>query len=199
MYVLYALFFGLMLQLTLQYIPLKPDVAFLQIKQTEVHSVKGYLFIFYVHVYSSILVLLAGFTQFSGYLLRQYKKIHRFFGWNYFIVVICLSAPSGIFMGFFANGAWHSKVSFILLGLLWEYCTISALVYIKQNKVDKHRQFMIRSFALAVSAITLRTWKVILVYTLHTAPMDTYQIIAWLGWVPNLLIAEYIIRRKNIQ
>jgi hypothetical protein len=56
---------------------------------------------------------------------------------------------------------------------------------------------MMRSFALALSAITLRSWKVILVVCFDTAPMDTYKIIAWLGWIPNLLIAEYLINRKN--
>jgi hypothetical protein len=28
----------------------------------------------------------------------------------------------------------------------------------------------------------------------HLAPLDRYRIIAWLGWVLNLLIAEMIIR-----
>ncbi len=50
---------------------------------------------------------------------------------------------------------------------------------------------MLRSFALTFSAITLRFWKVILVYLFQPAPMDVYQIIAWLGWIPNLLIVEY--------
>ncbi|MGE8242005.1 MAG: DUF2306 domain-containing protein, partial [Sphingobacterium sp.] len=57
--------------------------------------------------------------------------------------------------------------------------------------------FMLRSFALTCSAITLRFWKVILVYLFQPNPMDLYQIIAWLGWVPNLLLIEFIIYRKN--
>ena len=186
-----------MLSLTLQYIPLKSDIAFLRIKQREVNSVSGYLPIFYVHVYSSIFVLLAGFTQFSQLILNSYKKLHRFFGWLYFIVVLCLSAPSGIFMGFHANGAWHSQLSFIFLGCLWIAFTLKALLSIKAGKVSLHRDYLIRSFALALSAITLRTWKVIIVMCFHTAPIDTYKIIAWLGWIPNLLIAEYIINQKN--
>ena len=35
---------------------------------------------------------------------------------------------------------------------------------------------MMRSFALTFSAITLRLWKVIIVYLFHPAPMDVYQI-----------------------
>ena len=57
---------------------------------------------------------------------------------------------------------------------------------------------MLRSFALAFSAVTLRLWKVIIVYLFHPSPMDVYQIIAWLGWIPNLLIIEYyIFKHRN--
>ena len=186
-----------MLQLTLQYIPLKPDVAFLRIKQNEVINVNGYLLIFYVHVYSLLFVLVAGFTQFSKSILQKVKQIHRAFGWLYFAVALLLSAPSGIFMGFYANGAWHTRLSFILLGALWFAFTLKALVAIKNKQIKIHQNFMQRSFALALSAVTLRLWKVIIVACLDTAPMDTYKIIAWLGWIPNILIAEYLIRRKK--
>ncbi len=56
---------------------------------------------------------------------------------------------------------------------------------------------MLRSYALAVSALTLRAWKAILVYLFHPAPMDVYQIIAWLGFVPNLLLVEYYIYKTK--
>ncbi|TXI90050.1 MAG: DUF2306 domain-containing protein, partial [Chryseobacterium sp.] len=28
--------------------------------------------------------------------------------------------------------------------------------------------------------------------------MDVYQIIAWLGWIPNILIIEYLITKKHL-
>ena len=57
---------------------------------------------------------------------------------------------------------------------------------------------MIRSFALTFSAITLRTWKLILsnLFTIDLA--ELYVIDAWLGFVPNLAIAEIIIRKNNL-
>ncbi|RZL46611.1 MAG: DUF2306 domain-containing protein [Pedobacter sp.] len=187
-----------MLQITLRYIPLDTQVAFLQIKQTEVEGIKAYLPIFYVHVYTAIFALLAGFTQFNNALLAKYKKLHSTIGYLYFISVVFLAAPSGIFIGYYANGGLYAQISFILLGILWLIFTVKAIEFIKNGDIKKHRQFMLRSFALAFSAITLRLWKVILVYLFHPAPMDVYQIIAWLGWIPNLLIVEYIIR-KNIK
>ncbi|WP_293305085.1 DUF2306 domain-containing protein [Pedobacter sp. UBA5917] len=193
-----AYFFMLMMQITLRYIPFSSEVSFLQIKQTEVSGIKAYLPIFYVHVYSAIFVLLAGFTQFNHKILARYPKIHRWLGYLYVGFVLLLASPSGIFIGWFANGGLMAKTSFIILGILWFWFTLKALLLILERKIVGHKKFMYRSFALAASAITLRLWKVILVYLFHPAPMDVYQIIAWLGWIPNLLIAEWLIKKKIV-
>ncbi|MEO7978190.1 DUF2306 domain-containing protein [Flavobacterium sp.] len=187
---IFSFFFILMINITLQYIPIKNDVAFLQIKQTEVHKIPSYLTLFYIHVYSAIFVLLAGFTQFSNFILKKYPAIHRNIGKLYVIIIVFLSAPSGLFIGIFANGGFFSKVSFVTLSILWFYCTLKGFLHIKNKNIALHKAYMLRSFTLTFSAITLRFWKVILVYLFQPSPMDLYQIIAWLGWIPNLLIIE---------
>ena len=53
---------------------------------------------------------------------------------------------------------------------------------------------MYRSYALTLSAITLRAWKWLIINVFETAPMDTYKIVAWLGWVLNLLVIELYLR-----
>ena len=58
---------------------------------------------------------------------------------------------------------------------------------------------MIRSYALTLSAITLRVWKLGLALTLEPRPMDLYRVVAWLGFIPNLIVAEIIIRSFVIQ
>ncbi|KQB39214.1 putative membrane protein (DUF2306) [Flavobacterium aquidurense] len=180
-----------MIKITAQYIPLKSDVAFLQIKQTEISKISFYYPIFYGHVFSAIFVLLAGFFQFNSVLLKKFPAAHRNIGKFYVFVVLFLSAPSGLFIGLFANGELYSKISFVSLSILWFCFTYKGFTAIKNKNITKHKAYMFRSFALTFSAITLRFWKVILVYLFHPAPMDVYQIIAWLGWVPNLLIVEY--------
>ena len=189
--------FFLMLRITLKYFPFNSDVAFLQIKQTEVNNVSFYLPTFYVHVYSSILVLVAGFTQFNNSLLKSYRNLHRVLGYLYVIVVLFFSAPSGLVIGLFANGGLSSKVAFVILAILWFVFTLNATLSAKGRDFKRHQEFMLRSFALAFSAVTLRLWKVILVYLFHPAPMDVYQIIAWLGWVPNLLFVEWLIKNNT--
>lgn len=186
-----------MIKITFQYLPFKTNIAFLQIKQTEVNEVPYYLLFFYIHVYSAIFVLLAGFTQFNAGILRKQTAIHRNIGKLYIAIILFLSAPSGLFIGVFANGGFYSKVSFVSLSILWFYFTLKGFLHIKNRKIILHKAFMLRSFALTFSAITLRFWKVILVYLFHPSPMDIYQIIAWLGWVPNLLIIEYYLYNQS--
>ncbi|MFC7775423.1 DUF2306 domain-containing protein [Flavobacterium sp. GCM10027622] len=188
-----------MLEITLKYIPLSAQVAFLNIKQTEVLGVPLYLPIFYAHVLTSVFCLLAGFTQFNNNLLNTKPRIHRWMGKLYVGTILLFAAPSGLFIGCFANGGLISKISFVLLAVLWFYFTLKAFTSIQQRNIAAHQKFMYRSFALTCSAITLRLWKVILVYLFQPSPMDVYQIIAWLGWIPNLLIIEfYLFKRFKI-
>lgn len=193
----FGYFFWLMLKITLEYIPVDPNVSFLMIKQTEVEHRPEYLPFFYTHVYTSIFVLLFGFLA----ILRKnfgLQNFHRNIGKAYILLLLVFSAPSGIYMGIFANGGILAKISFIILGSLWWLTTFKAYQAARQKKFSLHQQWMWRSFALTLSAITLRMWKVIIVYLFHPNPMDVYQIIAWMGWVPNILIIEYLIRKKRI-
>lgn len=193
----FGYFFWLMLSITLEYIPFNPNVSFLMIKQTEVEHRPEYLYFFYTHVYTSIFVLLFGFL---AILKKDFgiKSFHKNLGKLYILLILMLAAPSGIYMGIFANGGIFSKISFVILGCLWWFSTYKAYQLARQKNFMLHKHWMWRSFALTLSAITLRMWKVIIVYFFHPNPMDVYQIIAWLGWIPNLLFIEYLITKKHI-
>lgn len=189
---IYSYFLWLMLKITWQYWPIKTDVAFLSVKQDYIH-LTHYRISFFIHVFSAILVLLAGYTQFSNRLKTHFPNIHRWSGWLYVVVTLLLAGPSGFIIGVYANGGLSSQIAFCLLALLWMLFTAIALFKILKKQVSSHKAWMMRSFALALSAITLRAWKYILVALFHPKPMDVYQIVAWLGWTLNLVIAEIII------
>jgi hypothetical protein len=138
-------------------------------------------------------VLPAGFTQFSKYIRKHFRNIHRGAGYIYASVVLLLAGPSGFIIGIYANGGITSQVAFTLLAVLWMFFTYKAIATIRRRKTAEHRHWMIRSFALALSAITLRAWKYAIVTAFEPRPMDAYQVVAWLGWVLNLAVAEWII------
>ncbi|MEO8666196.1 MAG: DUF2306 domain-containing protein [Ignavibacteria bacterium] len=192
--IIYLFFCYLMLKITLQYIPYDTDAAFLKIKQ-EVINVPFYKIAFFTHVYTAMLVLPAGFTQFSKYFLKNFPLVHKTTGYIYAIAVTFLTGPSGFFMGIYANGGLISQTAFCTLAVLWIYFTVMAVIKAKQKNFKGHRNYLVRSFALALSAITLRAWKYILVLMFEPRPMDVYQLVSWLGWIPNIIIAEIIIHK----
>ena len=190
--IIYGFFSYLLVMISLQYIPYDTDVAFLRIMQ-DVIDVLFYKLAFFTHVYTAVFVIPAGFTQFSRYIRGNFFLIHKYVGRVYAFVVIFLAGPSGFYMGIFANGGIAAQISFCLLSVLWIYFTAMAVIRVRQGDIESHREFLIRSFALTLSALTLRAWKYLIVFVFEPRPMDVYQIVAWLGWIPNLIIAEIII------
>jgi uncharacterized membrane protein len=182
----------LMGKIIVMYIPLKPDTGFLQLKQAYLH-IDFWRIAFYTHVFTSLFALLTGFTQFSKMLLTSRPIVHRKLGYLYVINVLFITGPAGLIMSFYANGGFSSRTGFILLSVLWIYFTAMALYKAVKKDFTSHRSYMIRSYALTLSAITLRIWKVVLAELTHLGPLDRYKIIAWLGWTLNLILAEIII------
>lgn len=182
----------LMIALSLPYRAIQPDVDFLLTKQN-VYHIKSWKISFYTHVYTSILVLVAGFTQFSPWVMRRHVRWHRTIGWMYLITVLIISGPAAFVMSLKANGGLPARASFTLLSMVWYACTLMALVRAKQHRYQSHARWMVRSYALTLSAITLRIYAFGF-DALHISvpPRDVYITIAWLSWVPNLLVAEII-------
>ena len=186
-----------MLTMIIEYSSFRTDIHFLKLKQVYL-PITIWRVCFYIHVFSSVLALAAGLTQFSGHIQRKYKKVHRTIGKIYVIVVLLVNFPTALVLAYYANGLLPTKIAFTLLDCLWFFFTFRAYTAIRKKKIIEHKEFMIRSFALTFSAITLRTWNIVLSETFPgTDQLTLYMIDAWMGFVPNLLVAEWLIRRKR--
>jgi hypothetical protein len=185
----------LMLLLSLPYTSFDPYVDFLITKQL-VYHIRHWRISFYVHVFTSIFVLVTGLFQFSRYFLKIYPGLHRRSGIIYTLIILAFSGPSGLIMGFYANGGTPARISFVLLASLWLFTTFMGWRYALQRKWQLHVAMMTRSYALTLSAISLRCYAY-LIGTFHIPlhPVAAYITISWLSWILNLLIAEIIIRR----
>lgn len=181
-----------MIDLTLPYLSFTYDVDFLLTKQKIIH-LRHWRYAFNFHILLSIFSLLAGLTQFSQYILTKHKKLHRLMGYIYVIDVICIAGPSGLIMAFYANGTIVSKTSFVLLSILWIGFTTMAIIKVLQRDFIEHEKWMIRSYALTLSAISLRLMAFVLPKFMHLTAQTEYALIACLSWTINLLIAEWII------
>lgn len=178
-----------------RYYPLRDDIGFLQFKQ-EYLDILPWKIAFYTHVFTIIFALLAGFTQFSTTILAKHKRLHRIMG-KIYVYDIFLNFPVAFVMGIYANGLLPTKMAFILLDCLWFWFTYKAVVEIRSGHVSAHKEFMIRSYALTLSAVSLRFRKIVILSFVQVDPLPLYMINAWLGFVPNLLFAEWLIRTRR--
>lgn len=198
LYLLLSVLILTMLVTLLQYTRLDDHAGFLQFKQDWLND-RVWKAAFYIHVFTCFLCLFAGLTQFSTYLQRRQKKTHRLLGKIYVFNILLINVPVGMILAVNANGGLVSKVAFSLLGILWCYFTAMAWVYARRKQFIQHRHFMIRSYALTLSALTLRLWKPVLLSLTSLDTYTIYQVDAWLGFGLNLLIAEWIIWREKHQ
>ena len=187
----------LMLRIISAYVGFDSHAGFLAFKQDYLH-ITTWKIAFYIHVFASIFTLIAGFTQFSDFLLQKQRALHRWIGKAYVFNILFINFPSALIMAVYANGQLPSKIAFVTLDVLWFYFTYKAYTEIRKKQVLAHEEFMIRSYALTCTALTLRLWKMILTSTTDLDPNTIYMIDAWLGFVPNLLVAEILIYRKRI-
>ncbi|MCX7744233.1 MAG: DUF2306 domain-containing protein [Flavobacteriales bacterium] len=192
--VLILFFSWLMLRLSIPYLAIKPGIDFLKTK-TDVYHLDVWRIGFYMHVFSSVLLLIAGGTQFSGFILHRYPSLHRIMGWIYVIVLLLISGPGAAVMALYANGGLPAKASFTLLTFLWYVFTIAAFIFAMKKKWILHARFMLRSYALTFSAVTLRLLVFLFISTrwIQAKPQEIYVTVAWLSWVPNLIVAELLI------
>lgn len=187
-----AFFWWLMFQIIWPYTSGRTDIDFLLSKQQWVHE-WHYMAAFYLHVFSSLWILAAGFTQFSSYLLRRWPFLHRWVGKIYVGIILLVSGPAALVMAVYASGGWATKASFITLSVVWWWATWLAYRAIREKKVREHRIWMVRSYALTLSAITLRLMQYCLAMYTSLDPAESYTLVAWPSWLLNWFIAEMLL------
>ncbi|AZB01055.1 DUF2306 domain-containing protein [Chryseobacterium joostei] len=176
------------------YVFVEHKYTFLGSKSPEILHNLIWRIAFFAHIIFGGISLFIGWRQFGSKFRNKYIRIHRSIG-RLYVVSVLISSVSAIYMGFYANGGIVSCVGFILLGAIWLITTSVAVVQISMGNVVKHQQFMIYSYACTFAAVTLRIWLPVLKSITHD-PDNSYIIVAWLCWIPNVLVA-YFINKKN--
>lgn len=145
-------------------------------------------FPFLTHVAASAFALLVGPLQFSSRLRARSLASHRLIG-RLYMAGIGLGGVSGLILAFYTAGGLPARTGFGMLAVLWLATGFMAWRQILRRDIPGHREWMIRNFALTFAAVTLRLWWPSL-QKLGAGFEESYQTVAWLCWVPNLIVAE---------
>lgn len=162
------------------------------LRKKEVAASLWYLIIFRAHVLFGLIAVSFGPFQFVTRMREKYKKIHRLFGYAYFVSVF-VSSLCGMVVAPFAMGGWVTLVGFTILAFIWLLITIKSVLTIRNNDFHEHKRWSYLSYSLTFSAVTQRM--LLLIPLLTNVPfIPIYQLSAWLPWVLNLMIAHSLFR-----
>jgi hypothetical protein len=151
----------------------------------------------YIHIAASAFALLIGPWQFRRSLRMRLPHVHRWMGRTY-VAACVVGGAAGASIAMFSQAGPVAGTGFLTLAIAWVITTLLAWKAALQRRYVDHERWMIRSFALTLAAVTLRIYLPIGIAMDHGDFYTPYRAIAWLCWVPNLLVAELWLRSRRV-
>jgi uncharacterized membrane protein len=148
------------------------------------------------HIAASAVALALGPLQLSTRLRSRRLEVHRWLG-RLYIVSVVVGGVSAIALATMSMGGVPAHVGFGLLGVLWVFTAVLAYQRIRVYDIADHRRWMIRSYSLAFAAVMLRIYLPLAVAVLRIPFDQAYPTIAWLCWVPNIIVADWWLLRRT--
>jgi len=111
------------------------------------------------HGLTGACALLLGPMQFSDRLRQRFTKLHRVIG-RFYVAGVFFAAPLGFYVQYFEARHMGVAISFSIAAgaqaALWMLTTAIAIAFILKGKTQQHRQWMTRSFAVALVFLEVR-------------------------------------------
>ncbi|MBO9553852.1 DUF2306 domain-containing protein [Cellulomonas sp.] len=160
-----------------------------------------------LHVVGAAVALLVGPFQFWAAFRRRFPRVHRWLGRTYLVGVL-VGGVASLVMAPFNTAGMVGFFGFGTLGVLWVWSGWRAYRAIRSGDVRSHQAWMIRTFAMTYAAVTLRTWTGVLIavqafaagdgFDPDAAFQNAYAAVPFLAWLPNVVIAELLVRRRGL-
>lgn len=160
------------------------------------NAVPGLPWLDEVHFVAGGLALAVGIWCFRRDLLAGATAWHRRLGQLYMACVLA-SGSAGLAMAVCSDGGIAAHFGFGGLAVAWLSTTTLGWRRIHHREIAAHRRWMVRSYALACAAITLRVELPLLALAFGSFGI-AYPMVSWLCWVPNLLFAEWWLARTDL-
>jgi hypothetical protein len=149
---------------------------------------------FYSHIILASLALGLLPLQFSQRIRQRYVTVHRWLGRIYGAAIL-VSGTGGFWLALTTQSGPIAAWGFAVLAIAWIGATATGVFHAVQHKIRSHQAWMIRSAALTMAAVTLRIYLGIGAVYGHSYG-DMAGSLAWSCWVPNLIVAELLIRKQ---
>jgi uncharacterized membrane protein len=152
-----------------------------------------------LHVVGATLFTVIGALQFSPALTRDRTKLHRALGWALSAFGV-LGALSGVWLALFLprpvdSNAITSALR-VIVGAAMTVFIVNAARAATRGSIREHRAWIIRAYAIASASGTQAFVLAPITLLANIRNTTTHTVGLALGWAINLLVGEWIIRRR---
>jgi len=159
-----------------------------------------------VHVATAATAMLLGALQFVPR-IRANRRRHRIIGRTFLGFGTVAFVLTGIPLAITTPDGNITRYGVLIPAVLWPLLAVTAWRAIRRGDVVRHREWMVRLYAVTFFAITTRLLVPLLLLVqvpvmqsrydgdVQAAVEATIPYGQWLGWMINLVIAQLIIRR----
>lgn len=149
----------------------------------------------YVHILPSALALILGPMQLHAGVRKRFRQLHRITG-RIYITSVMTGGAGAFYIAQFSFAGLGSRLGFSTLAIVLLFTCTVAYRQIRSGEVQSHQEWMIRNYSLIFAAVMLRVYNLTFFSLGYELP-DFHVLNSWLCWVPNLLVAELIIRTRR--
>ena len=157
-----------------------------------IHPFRWYLL---PHGIMGACALLLGPLQFSDRLRQRFAQFHRVVG-RFYVAGVFIGAPMGLYIQYFEERMGGARSFSFAAGTdaaLWMLTTAVAIFFILKGKVQQHRQWMTRSFAVAIVFLEVRVVGGLTGWKSESAIETT----VWMCVAFSLLFADIVLQWRD--
>jgi uncharacterized membrane protein len=147
-----------------------------------------------LHVVTGAAFLTLGVLQFSSPIRNRHLRFHRRSG--YFLTGLAfLAGITGLWLGVVKPYSATERAPSAAAGAMFLVAPAIAVVAVRRGEIARHREWMIRFFAVGVGIVVIRLVGPVIIWLSSPVPFrDIVGLTFWVGWLVSVVVGEAWIR-----
>jgi uncharacterized membrane protein len=146
------------------------------------------------HIIPGILFMVLGPLQFVRGIRARHLWLHRLLGRVYVAASVVIGLSALILTFNVSIGGAVETAATLVFAPIFLFSLAKAVVHVRRREVARHREWMIRAFAIGLAVATMRPI-IALFFALTTlTPQQFFGYAFWIGFLLHVAIAELWIR-----
>ena len=146
------------------------------------------------HIIPGVLFMVLGPLQLVGRIRSRHLWLHRLLGRVYVAASVVIGVSALVLTFNVSIGGAVEMAATLVFAPIFLFALAKAVVHVRRRQIARHREWMIRAFAIGLAVATMRPI-IGLFFALTTlTPQQFFGYAFWIGFILHVVIAELWIR-----